>query len=606
MLAHTLTLRPYQQTQLDAIATGLEAGENRLLIQSPTGTGKTVMFAALPSRLEEWLAQFPPDHRKMLVIAHREELLDQAAAKIQAANPRLMVMVDQGARRASVYADVIVASIQTLAAMSFRRLDRLTARTTFRIVVIDECQHATAATYRTALVHLGFLPAADASDAQDIEAATYDDVAQMAAALTGWDAMAPKDRLLVGVTATPNRADAIGLGCVFQRIAAQYPLQTAIADGWLVPIVPWSIETTTSLDAVTLNRGEFNQRELAETVNTERRNALAVAAWQEHAAGVPTLAFAVDVAHAHALADAFAQAGVRARAISGDTPTDSRRQILHDFQAGHLDLLANCMILTEGTDLPRTGCILHARPTKSATLYEQISGRGLRLFPGKTSCIIIDLVDVARRHSLQTAPVLYGLPPGVSLRGESLDDAAERLDRLRAGHPSLDIDRVMAGGRMTLAQLQASASTFDIWSVPALGAFGAGRAMNWIKIGDDRYRLQYPWGDGTEIIEVAKDLIDKWAISLTLKPANGAAKRQRTLAADVVSADAAAGLAEAFILQERRSVMKLKDKDAAWRKRPASPKQLALLKRLRVPRIPDRCTMGAASDLIDLAQARRH
>jgi ATP-dependent helicase IRC3 len=601
------TLRPYQLEALDAVAHGREAGSNRLLEKMPTGTGKTVMFAELLHRLEPWLATFPAVHRKMLVIAHREELLDQAAEKIRTANPGLMVMVEQADRHASIYADVIVASIQTLAGAKFRRLKRFIERTTFRIVVVDEAHHAAAPTYRTALALLGFLPMADATDTENVEAATHDDIEAMTAALSGWDQVAPKDRLLLGVTATPNRSDAIGLGCVFQSIAFSYDLKQAIADGWLVPITPWSIETRTSLDAVHLAHGDFNQRELADAVNNAKRNQLAVAAWREHALGLPTIAFTVDVAHAHALAEAFTAAGFRARAVSGQTPKDERREMLAAFQAGQLDVLANCMVLTEGTDLPRAACILHAKPTKSATLYEQMTGRGLRLFPGKPDCVVIDLVDVARRHSLQAAPVLYGLPPGLLAKGQTLEAMETDLEALLARHQGIDVGKALAEQSMTLAQLQAHAATFDIWSIPSLGAFGAGRALNWLKLGEDRYRLEYPWADGYEALEVGRDLIDKWDVTLTLKPGGGGPVRQRTIAAQVATANDAAGLAEAFVLQERRSVMNLRGKDAPWRGRPASKKQLDRLAQMRVPpqSIPRNCTMGQASDLIDLAIARR-
>jgi len=602
------TLRPYQVAQLDAIAAGLAAGTNRLLVKSPTGTGKTVTFAAMLKHppIVRWLEQFRPADRKMLIVAHRDILLDQAAEKIHAANPHLMVTIEQGERHASPHADVIIASIQTLSAQHFRRLERLLARTQFRIVIVDEAHHAAASTYRAALGCLGFLPTAEEMDGrQNIEAASYEDVVDMEAALKDWDARAPKDRLLVGMTATPNRSDAIGLGCVFQSIAYSYALKDAIADGWLVPIMPWSIETTTSLEEVHLARGDFNQRELADAVNTDRRNDLAVAAWREHAEHMPTLAFTVDVAHAHALALAFADAGYLAVAVSGETPTDVRRRLLKDFQHGKIEVITNCMVLTEGTDLPRAACILHAKPTKSATLYEQMTGRGLRLFPGKDHCVVIDLVDVARRHSLQAAPVLFGLPPSLLAKGQRLEALAEDLDELINKHPGFDVSHALEGQHLTLAQLEAAASTFDIWSIPELGTFGVGRAMNWIKLGPDIYRLRYPWADGIETLQVSRDLLGKWEIVLTLAPSNHGPKRQRTLATGFIFESVAGETAERFVLQDRRSVMKLKDREAPWRARPASTKQLGLLKRLRVPAIPKACTMGQASDLIDLAQARR-
>lgn len=610
-------LRPYQKDALEAIWGAYQQGSTRILIQAATGVGKTQIFSGLLQHagVKAWLQAFPDRQRQMLIVAHREELLDQAARRIEQMNPGVLVSIEQGDRHASPYGDVVIANIQTLAASKGRRLLRLLQRCRFRIVVIDEAHHASAPSYRTMLVRLGFLPPADASDTEDAEAADYDDIAVMNAALAGWEQQAPKDQLLLGVTATPNRSDAIGLGCVFQTLAFTYGTKPAIEDGWLVSIEPWVVETTTDLDAVRVSHGDFNQKDLGVAVNQMARNHLAVAAWLEHAKGLPTLAFTVDVSHAHALAQEFQKAGVRASAISGVTPHEERRQLLADFQARRIDLLANAMLLTEGTDLPLTECILHAKPTKSATLYAQMTGRGLRTSSGKTRCVVIDLVDIARRHSLQAAPVLYGLPPGLKANGDDLRKLEGDLETLRDTYPQFDVEKALAEGHFTLAQLAAQAKTFDIWTVPALGAVGDGLSLSWIKVGEDSYRIQYPWGDGTEILKVEKDMLGHFDVSVTLRSrtlsvspyrANGASEqvRQRTLAAQVVGAQAALQLAEAFVSSERSSALRLKDKDAGWKKRPASEKQLALLRRRRIPFRPN-LTMGEASSLIDLANARR-
>ncbi|HMJ04539.1 MAG TPA: hypothetical protein VK506_16475, partial [Conexibacter sp.] len=169
------------------------------------------------------------------------------------------------------------------------------------------------------------------------------------------------------------------------------------------------------------------------------------------------------------------------------------------------------------------------------------------------------------------------------------------------------------------AELRARAETFDVWSVPSLGAFGNGRALNWIKAGSEIFRLTYPWkaGDeeGHETLTVERDLVGHWGVSLTFRPTGAPyvkgqpppprpASRQRTLAAGIVTSDAAAGLAEAFVLQERRQAANLKDKAAPWRQGGASEKQLGMLRRLKIPFKPG-ITKGQASDLIDVAQARR-
>lgn len=599
------TLRPYQIEALEAVAAAQAAGKNRLLVQAATGTGKTTVFSSLLHYrpIRAWLDTFPESQRKMLVIAHREELIDQAAERIQRLNPGVLVSIEQGDRHANHYSDVVIASIQTLSAMKYRRLHRLLSRSTFRLVVYDESHHASSPTARTALVHLGFLPPADASDKQSLEAPAYDDVIKMTAALAEWDRIAPTDRLLVGFTATPNRSDAIGLGCVFQEISHTYPIKQAVEDGYLVPIVPWVVESRVSLDEVKLTAGEFNQKDLAAAVNNEARNQLAVAAWGDHALGLSTIAFTVDVAHAHSLAEEFRRQGVNAVALSGETPKEERRGILRDYSAGYIQVVCNCMVLTEGTDLPLTGCILHCKPTKSATLYEQMTGRGLRIHPDKRECILIDVVDIARKHSLQTAPVLYGLPPGINVNGRPLGDVERDLEALREAVPNFNIEDALRGGRLTLEQLKAKASTFNVWQIASLGAFGKGRALDWIKVGDDLYRISYPWLDGHEILQISRDMLGHFDVSLTLRPKEGA-PRQRTLAAGVKSADEAAGMAEAFVLGERRDAAHLRRKNAPWKQAPASEKQLRLLRLWRIPFRPA-ITMGEASNLIDLAKARK-
>jgi len=589
-------LRPYQAETLERLAGAMLAGQNRLLVKSPTGTGKTVTFAAMLQHagLRAWLDCYPANERKMLVIAHREELLDQAAAKILAANPHLRVAVEQGERYATRTADVVVASIQTLQASGYRRLDRLMGHHRFRIVVVDEAHHAAADTYRTTLARLGFLPLAESNEAKS----WGKNQKQMERDLREWDQVSSKDQVLVGVTATPNRSDAVGLTSVFQSIAFSYELRAAINDGWLVPIVPWVVETDLDLDDVKLVGQEFNQKDLAKAVNLERRNQLAVAAWEEYASDRSTIAFTVDVAHAHAIAAAFTAAGVEAAALSGETPKPERQQLLRAFSDGRLQLLSNCMVLTEGTDLPITGCILHCKPTRSASLYEQMTGRGLRLFEGKQDCIVIDVVDVTSKHSLATSPVLYGLPPGVMAQGRQLEDVARFIEDVMEEFPSLDIHSY---GHITLDELRARVKTIDLWQLPDLGAHGQGLRLKWVRTGPEAFRLQYPWEDATETLIVGVDLLGRFEVATSYRQKLGNGTIETTaniIAAGMDSANEALRSAERFMINHRTSVFRMKDSSASWRNKPASEKQIQLLRNMRAP-IREKLTAGEASDFID-------
>jgi hypothetical protein len=287
--------------------------------------------------------------------------------------------------------------------------------------------------------------------------------------------------------------------------------------------------------------------------------------------------------------------------VHGETPKEERREALRQYTAGEIHVLCNAMLFTEGTDLPLTSCILHAKPTKSSTLYIQMSGRGLRLYGGKENCLLIDVVDVARRHALQVAPSLYGLPSGLLGKGETLEELSDEWAELKEKYPQLE-DALSQ--RLTIEQLRIKAQTFDIWSIPDLGAFGQVVSLRWMKTGDDVFQLQYPWQDGKETIQVSRDLLGKWEIVCTIQPPDHGPKRQRTLAHGIIDQAAAANMAESFIEQERRNVVKLKDKSAPWREVLASDKQLATLKKFKVPHNPKTITKGAASDLLDLAFAR--
>jgi hypothetical protein len=272
---------------------------------------------------------------------------------------------------------------------------------------------------------------------------------------------------------------------------------------------------------------------------------------------------------------------------------------LAEFQAGAVEVVVNCMVLTEGTDLPRAACILHAKPTKSATLYEQMTGRGLRLFEGKRDCVVIDIVDIAKKHSLMAAPSLYGLPPRlVSEAGRSLSEMAAAWEEFSAAHPGVNVERM---NRIAIEQLAVMASTFSVWEIPSLGAFAAGRALHWVKTAADTFRIQYPWRDGTEVVQVAPDLVGQYAISCTFRAPSGV--RQRTLATGLASATLAAEFAERYVLAERPDVTRLVDRRARWRRDVASEKQKRALRWRRIPFRED-ITKGEASALLDLANAR--
>ena len=365
----TLQLRDYQQDAIDSIGAKFQQGIWSQIIVLPTGSGKTECFARLRfSALGPWLDAYPPREQKILVIAHREELIEQAAQKFARANPDLNIGIEKSDRRASwLLDDVIVGSVQTLQGKRLAAIDPAQVR----IVIIDEAHHAAADTYQALLRHFNLLPPAELKPSRKQK-----DFAQARQVYQRWWAEPANHpgRVLLGVTATPNRGDAIGLEWTFQGIVFERSLRWMIERQYLAPLRGFLVDTQLSLDDVKITAGDFNQGQLAQTVNTFVRNRAAAIAWGERCrlpsgAARRTLAFTVDIQHAKDLAAAFAYlpGNVRAEWVSGDDP--ERATKIERFRRGAIDVLCNAQLLTEGFDLPDISAILMAKPTTSQALY---------------------------------------------------------------------------------------------------------------------------------------------------------------------------------------------------------------------------------------------
>lgn len=293
-----------------------------------------------------------PRQGRVLLLSHREELVSQ---------PRKYYSCSFGIERAgekSCGEEVVSASVQSLV----RRLD-LFEPDAFDMVIVDEAHHAAAGTYRKILEH--FTP-----------------------------------RLTLGFTATPNRGDKVRLDDIFQRIIFSRDLRWGIKQGYLCDILCKRVEIGYDLSKVHTRMGDYAPGELAEAM-AGTADAIAQA-YREHAEG-PTLIFAVNVAQA----DEISSKIPGSVAVTGQTK--NREEIIKRFTDGEIPCLVNVMVFTEGTDIPRVETVIIARPTQSDSLYAQMVGRGLRLWPGKEKLTLIDCVGTTGRASLCTAPSLLGL-----------------------------------------------------------------------------------------------------------------------------------------------------------------------------------------------------
>jgi ATP-dependent helicase IRC3 len=266
------------------------------------------------------------------------------------------------------------------------------------------------------------------------------------------------------------------------------------------------------------------------------------------------------------MADTFARAGIAARWVSGETPSEERAETLAAFRSGEVQVLANCLILTEGYDEPSVECLIMARPTKSRPLYVQMIGRGTRRAPGKTDCLVIDLLGNSRHHKLMAIASLAGLDPE-EMDGRTVVRAvAEREEKEKPQSPS--------GGRVVGEEVDLFAESELSWSP-----------------GGDFYVLS--GGDSGQVV-IRKEEDGAW--SVTVLSSRGA---PRTLAAGL-DAGYAQGIAEDWVRQVRAEG--LSNRSASWRSRPASGRQLAALRRRGIE-VRDDLTCGEASALLDVAFA---
>lgn len=527
--APPLDLRGYQVEALERIASAAGRGVRRQLGVAATGLGKTIIFCALAREMGV----------RTLVVAHRDELIEQAAAQVAKWWPGVDVGVVKGARD-EIHARVVVASVQTLSRPA--RLARLLAPTLlgevpFGLVVIDEAHHSAATSYRK-LMH---------------------------ALRVGL----PDGPLLLGVTATPDRGDGKGLDDLFDEITFAYDIKWGIARDYLCDLKGLRVRLDVDLRGLKVTAGDYNQGQAGQMLEDHDAPALIVKAWLAHARGRRTLVFTPTVALAEAVRDEFREAGVRAGSVDGEMPIDERRATLAAFSAGEIDVVANCAVLTEGYDEPRTDCIVVARPTKSRALYTQMVGRGTRKHPDKDNCLVIDVVGATEMHDLVTIPSLFG----VEKPSEVWDGDKTVTEALRE-----QIERHALAGKL----LASEAELFD--------KVRSGK-MAWTAIhrpGEQRrYELSLMSQGQIVMLQLPEG---------TWRVGHRARDGSKLVLMDRVDQELAQSVGEDFA--RKRGLGAAVATDAAWRDKRASAKQRALAEKWGIE-LPVGCTKGEASDMID-------
>lgn len=523
-----IELRPYQHECIEAIETAENNGTNRQLVALPTGTGKTIIFTTVAKKR----------NGRTLILAHRDELIQQAADKLE--------MVWDGVNVGIVKAElnetdkqVVVGSVQTVSREN--RLEQLPQD--FDFIITDEAHHAAAATYKRIYEYLGVMP--------NIQSGA----------------------LHLGVTATPERTDKIGLDDIFDEIVFHRNIQDFIPD-YLCNLRCVQVMTNVNVDGVETWAGDLRAEQLSALLNTANCNELIVQAWKEHALGRLTLCFTTDVAHARDLCMTFQANDIKAAWVCGETPIDERRDILAKFAQGEIEVLTNCAVLCEGYDNPALDCIILARPTKSTLLYTQMIGRGTRTYPGKNDCLILDVSCISTEHNLVSFPSLFGLPLKEQDGGKTLTEQLEEKEaKLLSSFKGVGIrDR-------EIDLFEGKRRSHDAYSMSNLA---------WVQL-NNGFRLNL---GKNGIINIYTDFKTPSIYRVFYRNRT----KNKQITRHPVELSWAFGLAESEARRVTKGNLTLVDKSAGWRQDAASDKQIAKLAEFGVYRTD--LTKGEASDLL--------
>lgn len=409
-----IKLRDYQRQAIDAVFKAWKGGMRRPAIVLPTGAGKTVVFSALVREWRQYKVHRTgwgePKGERVMILAHRDELVDQAIAKLRAVMPG----VDVGKVKADkneIHADVMVCSVQTL--VSLRRLKRLSGWSQethgpVGLIITDECHHAAAASYKK----------------------IYD---------------AFPDALQLGVTATMARGDKRGLGDVWEDVVYQKSVLWMISKGYLTDVRTRRIDLKAlDMAEVKSSRGDWQAGDLGRALMESEADTAIARAYREYAGDRQGIVFTPTVETAEAATMALSQAGIKAQIVHGDTNRESRAWAYEQYRQGKVQVLVNCMVLTEGFDMPQAEVAVIARPTQSAPLYAQMVGRVLRPYPGKKEALVLDLVGASAnklRTLIDLEPDHYRTPirDGESLAEAEIREEEEANQKLPAGSLAFEL-----------------------------------------------------------------------------------------------------------------------------------------------------------------------
>lgn len=394
-----LKLRDYQRHTLESVKSSFQNGISKQLLVLATGLGKTYTSISISQTFTELFAQ-TTGATKVLFLVDQIDLVDQTYKSFKKAFPTLSIGIEQAEKKFNNRNDIVIACVPSIGRERSTRLTRFNPDE-FGVVIVDEAHKSVSDTWVRVLDYFGVGPANH-----------------------------NPEKLLLALTATPNRSDGVKLGKLYDDITVNYDLSWAIRNGWLTDIEVFNVKTSTDISKVKVRKGEYAPGELSEAVNNEIRNLQILKAYKEHAMNERAFVYCASVAHAYELQKIFEAGGIRSGVIEANTDKTLRKNMLEEHREGALPVLLNHSTLTTGVDSPNTSTLILARPIKSELIYRQIIGRGLRphasayidvhgkdaatrrfliAVSAKPACKVIDLEDVTGSHQSMSVPSLFGL-----------------------------------------------------------------------------------------------------------------------------------------------------------------------------------------------------
>lgn len=501
-----------------------------------------------------------------MIIVHRRELVEQAARHCRLAYPDLSVEIEMGNSVATGQGDIIIASVQTLARGRIAKFNP----EEFKLILVDEAHHIVARSYRDALGHFGLNEAS------------------------------PNAPVLVGVSATFSRFDGLKLGAAIDHIVYHKDYVDMIGDNWLANAVFTTVKSGANLSKVKKDSfGDFALGSLSKAVNTANTNNITVRAWMANSQERrSTLVFCVDIDHTQQLTATFRGNGIDARYITSNTPKNIRAEQIDAFKNHEFPVLLNCGLFTEGTDIPNIDCVVMARPTRSRNLLIQMIGRGLRLYPGKKDCHVIDMVASLETGVLST-PTLFGLDPDEVLDKTTAKEIREGRQEEKITESSTSEDSALDED----VQLQFTKydSIYDLLGDTRYERHIRSLSRNaWVRVSDEKYILSDAGGwlalekeKGTNEFVVRHVITFKDPVTerpTFTKPRNIASGPNLEAAVRAADTFASSKFEERYISARK-----------PWRQNPATSSQLQMLNRARIRTEKvnqEAITRGQAADMI--------